>query len=138
MKLLVIAKAEWFKSRGKGFGYKTWQGNAYLLIIILILLSSIFISSYMEVLGWILCVLFLFLFFDGLYASVQAMDERDQKHYSLTMRNMAWGMLITMIVLFLLSDYLIFLKNIMWVIYITGAVGFVVATVTKHRLDKIS
>ena len=133
---MVIAKVEWFKSKEKGFGYKTWQGNVFLLFIILILFSSIFLSSYMVLLGWILCGLFLFLFFDCLFASVKAMDERDQKHYSIAMRNVAWSMLITMIVISMISTYFVFLKNIMWFIYITGAVGFVVGTLTKHKLNK--
>ncbi len=138
MNLLVVAKKEWFKGKEKGIGYKTWQGNVFLLVIILIQLSSVFLSMYMEILGWILSSLFIFLLFDGIYASVQALDERDQQHYSLSMRNMAWGMIITMIVLFMLSKYLVFLQNVMWVLYITAAVGFVVAQLTKHKLDRVS
>jgi len=134
---LVIAKEEWFKSKEKGIGYETWQGNVFLLVIILIVLSSIFLSTYMKLWGWILCVLFLVLFFDGLYASVKAMDEQNRHHYSLAMRNTALAMLIAMIVLFMLSSYLIFLKNIMWIIYITVAVGFVVAISTKRKIDRI-
>lgn len=109
----------------------------FLLVIILIVLSSIFLSTYMKILGWILCVLFLFLLFDGLYASLKAMDERNRHHYSLAMRNTALAMLITMIVLFMLSGYLTFLKNIMWAIYITCAVGFVVAILTKRKIDRL-
>ncbi|UTB32177.1 MAG: hypothetical protein NKF70_11850 [Methanobacterium sp. ERen5] len=134
---MVIAKEEWFKSKDTGIGYETWQGNVFLLVIILIVLSSIFISNYMKVVGWILCVLFLVLFFDGLYAIMKAMDKQSRHHYSLAMRNTALAMLITMIILFMLSGYLIFLKNIMWVIYITGAVGFVVAILTKRKIDRL-
>jgi small-conductance mechanosensitive channel len=135
--LLVIAKEEWFKNKSKGIGYETWQGNVFLLVIILIVLTSIFLSTYTKLVGWILCVLFLFLLFDGLHASVKAMDERDRHHYSLAMRNTALAMLITMIVLFMLSGYLILLKNIMWIIYITCAVGFFVAILTKHKIDRV-
>ncbi len=137
MNLLVIAKEEWFKSKEKGVGYETWQGNVFLLVIILIVLSSIFLSTYSKVVGWILCVLFLFLLLDGLHASVKAMDKQDKHHYSLAMKNTALSMLITMIVLFMISGYLIFLKNIMWIIYITCAVGFVVAILNKRKIDRL-
>lgn len=133
---MVIAKSEWFKRLDGGFwNYKTpWQGYIYLSGTVLVLFTGI-MSPYWYI-SWICSGLFLFLFFDGMYATVKAMDERDKEHYSIAMRNMAWGMIITMIVLSMLSTELIFLKNLSWLIIITAGVGGLINLLTRYKLDR--
>lgn len=135
---MVIAKSEWFKRVDGGFwNYKTpMKGSIYLLCTSLILVLGI-LSPFMYV-GLICSGLFLFLFFDGMYATVKAMDERDKEHYSIAMRNMAWGMIITMIVLSMLSTEFVFLKNVSWLIIITAGVGGLINFLTRYKLDRDS
>ena len=132
---MVIAKSEWFKRVDGGFwNYKTpMKGSIYLLCTCLVLIIGI-LSPFMYV-GWICSGLFLFLFFDGMYATVKAMDERDKEHYSIAMRNMAWGMIITLIVLSMISSEFVFLKNVSWLIVITAGVGGLINFLTRYKLD---
>ena len=89
---MVIAKPEWFK-KNKGIlslGV-TWQGTVYLLATV----SLIFIGMMLPqnvIITVTISALFLFLFFDAMYASLKSMDERAKLHYSIAMRNAAWGM----------------------------------------------
>lgn len=94
---MVIAKPEWFKKKKGFFSYEmTWQGAIYLLITI----SVIFIGATLPqnvITTLVIVGVFLFLFFDMMYASLKSMDERAKMHYSIAMRNASWGMIITMI-----------------------------------------
>jgi hypothetical protein len=138
VKLVVIAKSEWFKREDGGFfGSKNpWQGNIFLICTVLVLLIGIL--SFNVYFGWLCSGIFLFLFCDAMYAGFKTMDERDKQHYSIAMRNTAWAMLLTMIILSTLSTEIVFLKNINWLIMITAGIGGITNILTRYKLNRDS
>lgn len=132
---MVIAKAEWFKKRKGFFSYEmTWQGAIYLLFTISVIFIGIMLPENM-IITLALTGLFLFLFFDMIYASLKSMDERAKTHYSIAMRNAAWGMIITMVVLSIISSSFNGI-NLSLLIIITALVGGVINFLTRYKLEK--
>ena len=132
---MVIAKAEWFKKRKGFFSYEmTWQGAIYLLFTISVIFIGIMLPENM-IITLALSGLFLFLFFDMIYASLKSMDERAKTHYSIAMRNAAWGMIITMVVLSIISSSFNGI-NLSLLIIITALVGGVINFLTRYKLEK--
>lgn len=136
---MVIAKPEWFK-KNKGIlslGV-TWQGTVYLLATV----SLIFIGMMLPqnvIITVTISALFLFLFFDAMYASLKSMDERAKLHYSIAMRNAAWGMIVTMILIFMiLSSFNDVKANLSLLIIFTALVGGIINFATRYKLEKES
>jgi len=83
--------------------------------------------------------LILFLFFDMLYAYLQAMDEREKSDYSVAMRNTAWGMIITIIIFsIILSSFNGIEDNLGILIIVTAFVGAIINFSTRYKLEKES
>ncbi len=132
---MVIAKAEWFKKKKGFFSYEmTWQGAIYLLITISMIFIGLMVPENM-IITLTLTGLFLFLFFDMIYASLKSMDERAKTHYSIAMRNAAWGMIITMIVLSIIASSFNEI-NLSLLIVTTALVGGVINFLTRYKLEK--
>jgi len=133
---VVIAKPEWFK-KNKGIlslGV-TWQGTVYLLATV----SLIFIGMMLPqnvIITVTISALFLFLFFDAMYASLKSMDERAKLHYSIAMRNTAWGMIVTIVMVSLVMLNFNDEVNLGVLIIATGLVGFIVNVATRYKLEK--
>ncbi|NYB27328.1 MAG: hypothetical protein HVN34_08370 [Methanobacteriaceae archaeon] len=133
---MVIAKPEWFK-KNKGIlslGV-TWQGTVYLLATV----SLIFIGMMLPqnvIITVTISALFLFLFFDAMYASLKSMDERAKLHYSIAMRNTAWGMIVTIVMVSLVMLNFNDEVNLGVLIIATGLVGFIVNVATRYKLEK--
>lgn len=132
----MIAKPEWFK-KGKGtfnFGM-TWQGAVYLLAT----LSLIFIGMMLPqdiITTLTIGGLFLFLIIDVQYASLKTMDERERLHYSIAMRNMAWGMIVTIVMVSLVMLNFNDEVNLGVLIVALGLVGFIINVTTRYKLEK--
>lgn len=133
---MVIAKPEWFK-KNKGIlslGV-TWQGTVYLLATV----SLIFIGMMLPqnvIITVTISALFLFLFFDAMYASLKSMDERAKLHYSIAMRNTAWGMIATIVMVSLVMLNFNDEVNLGVLIIATGLVGFIINVATRYKLEK--
>lgn len=114
----------------------TWQGAIYLLITI----SVIFIGATLPqnvITTLVIVGVFLFLFFDMMYASLKSMDERAKMHYSIAMRNASWGMIITMIILSIfLSSFNDIQANLGILIMVTALVGGIINFVTRYKLEQ--
>jgi len=124
----MIAKPEWFKKSKGIFSFEiTWQGAVYLLAT----LSLIFIGMMLPqniIITIIIGGLFLFLIIDAQYAFLKTLDEREYLHYSIAMRNTAWGM----IVMLNFNDEV----NLGVLIIATGLVGFIINVATRYKLEK--
>ena len=116
----------------------TWQGAVYLLAT----LSLIFIGMMLPqnvIITVTISALFLFLFFDAMYASLKSMDERAKLHYSIAMRNAAWGMIVTMILIFMiLSSFNDVKAKLSLLIIFTALVGGIINFATRYKLEKES
>ncbi|AXV40198.1 hypothetical protein [Methanobacterium sp. BAmetb5] len=132
---MVIAKAEWFKKKKGFFSYEmTWKGAIYLLVTISVIFIGVMLPENM-IITLTLTGFFLFLFFDMIYATLKSMDERAKTHYSIAMRNAAWGMIITMIVLSIISSSFNGI-NLSLLIIITALVVGVINFLTRYYLEK--
>lgn len=136
---MVIAKPEWFKKKKGFFSFEmTWQGTVYLVATASLIFIGIMLPQNI-IISVIITGLFLFLFFDMMYASLKSMDERAKMHYSIAMRNAAWGMIITMImfstILYSFND----IKSNLGVLIVTTAlVGGIINFVSRFKLEKDS
>ena len=113
----------------------TWQGTVYLLATV----SLIFIGMMLPqnvIITVTISALFLFLFFDAMYASLKSMDERAKLHYSIAMRNTAWGMIVTIVMVSLVMLNFNDEVNLGVLIIATGLVGFIVNVATRYKLEK--
>lgn len=136
---MVIAKPEWFKKKKGFFSYEmTWQGTVYLIVTA----SLIFIGMMLPqniITTITITGLFLFLFFDMMYASLKSMDERAKMHYSIAMRNAAWGMIITMIIIsIIMSSFSGIKANLGILIIVTALFGGIINFITRYKLEKES
>lgn len=135
---MVIAKPEWFKKRKGGFWNceMKWQGVLYLMITF----SLIFIGMILPQTLWngvIILAMFLFLFMDGLLASVKALDEREQMQYAISMRNASWGMIVALIVLLtLVSNFNVTKHDLYILIMLSIMVGGLVGVITRYKLQR--
>ena len=90
--IVMIAKAEWFMPRkfGWGLGIRTWQGAAYIIgiIVLLVILSFLPVDGGLRLtvtLLWGALVAYdLLLVLPKVYAGL---DEREQKHQLIAERN---------------------------------------------------
>jgi hypothetical protein len=135
---MVIAKPEWFKKRRGGFwSYEMqWQGAVYMICTVSLLFVGISLPQNL-INSVVITVAFLFLFMDGIIASVKSLDEREQMQYAISMRNAAWGMIIAMIVLMITaSNFNVtrtdLYKLIMLAIFLGGMVGLI----TRYKLQR--
>ncbi len=138
---MVIAKQEWFKNK-KGttsIFNMPLKGRIYIIITGSILFIGIFLPQNI-ITGTIITLIFLFLLMDANMASLKSMDEREHMHYSIAMRNMAWGMLIIIIIgsTTLLSYFNgTDIKTGLYIlIMITGIGGALINIITRHKLEK--
>ncbi|HEX3013824.1 MAG TPA: hypothetical protein VHO92_06095 [Methanobacterium sp.] len=134
---MVIAKPEWFNRRNKPFySYgMTWQGWIYFIVTISVLFTGIILPQNM-VTGIIITLMFLFLFMDMIIASYRSMDERGKTHYSIAMRNMAWGIIITLIVTSIILDYTNTKNSLSILIMAVILVGTSLNVLTRYKLEK--
>ena len=134
---MVIARQEWFNQRNKPFySYgMTWQGWIYFMVILVMLFTGIMLHQNM-IISLIAIGAYLFLIMDMVIASYKSMDERGKMHYSIAMRNMAWGMLITIITVSIIIDYTGIKNGITVLIWSTGLVGGLTAFITRHKLER--
>ena len=136
---MVIAKPEWFKKKKGFFSFEmTWQGTLYLIATVSLIFIGMMLPQNMLI-SLPIIGLFLFLFFDMIYASLQSMDERERSHYSIAMRNAAWGMIITMIIVAtILSSFNGIKDNLGVLIMVTAFVGAIINFSTRYKLEKES
>lgn len=136
---MVIAKPEWFKKKKGFFSFEmTWQGVVYLIATVSLIFIGIMLPENM-IISIIITGLFLFLFFDMMYASLKSMDERAKMHYSIAMRNAAWGMIITMIMIStILYSFNDIKANLGVLIVTTALVGGIINFATRYKLEKDS
>ena len=136
---MVIAKPEWFKKKKGFFSFEmSWQGVVYLIATVSLIFIGIMLPENM-IISIIITGLFLFLFFDMMYASLKSMDERAKMHYSIAMRNAAWGMIITMIMfLTILYSFNDIKANLGVLIVTTALVGGIINFATRYKLEKDS
>ena len=134
---MVIAKPEWFKKRKSDFHSfeMAWQGWIYLIIIILVLFIGLAVPQNM-VNDLITGSVFTFLFIDMITASYKSLDERGKMHYSISMMNMAWGMLITIIMGSIVLSYNDIKNGLGILIMVTALVGSLISLLTRRKLEK--
>lgn len=124
VKKMVIAKPEWYNPRNKPFySYgMTREGGVYFMGIILALFTGI--MSYQNMITSLTALgVFLFLFMDMTIASYKPIDERAKKHYSIAMRNMAWGMIITLITVSIIFNHINIEESTTVLIMFTAVIG---------------
>ena len=133
---MVIAKPEWFKKK-KGFlSYEmTWQGTVYFLCTIAVFFIGLTLPQNI-ITNLTIGGLFLFLFMDMIMASYKSMDERGKKHYSISMRNAAWGMVITIILGSIFISYIDIKNGLEILIVFTALVGGSIGFITRQKLEK--
>ncbi|MBP1944764.1 hypothetical protein [Methanobacterium petrolearium] len=136
---MVIAKPEWFKKKKGFFSFEmTWQGTVYLIATASLIFIGVMLPQNI-IISITITGLFLFLFFDMQYASLLAMDERGKSHYSIAMRNTAWGVIITMIIVsIILSSFNEIENNWGALIMVTAFVGAIINFSTRYKLEKES
>lgn len=123
------------KSKGIFSFEITWQGAVYLLAT----LSLIFIGMILPqniIITIIIGGLFLFLIIDAQYAFLKTLDEREYLHYSIAMRNTAWGMIVTIVMVSLVMLNFNDEVNLGVLIIATGLVGFIINVATRYKLEK--
>lgn len=79
---------------------------------------------------------FLFLFMDMIMATYNSMDEMGRKHYSISMRNAAWGMLITIILSSMVLSYIHMEGSLNILIIATALIGGLIGLITRYKLEK--
>ena len=134
---MVIARQEWFNQRNKPFySYgMTWQGWIYFMALLMMLFTGIMLHQNM-IISLIAIGAYLFLIMDMIIASYKSMDERGKMHYSTAMRNMAWGMIITIITASIIIDYANIENGTTVLIGSAGLVGGLIAFITRYKLEK--
>ncbi len=133
---MVIAKPEWYNRRNKpSYSYgMTWQGWIYFIVTISVLFIGILSQN--TIISIITTVAFLFLFMNMIIASYKSMDERGKTHYSIAMRNMAWVMIITVIITSIILDYINVKNSISILIVAITLVGALTNILTRYKLQK--
>lgn len=134
---MVIAKPEWFKRKNGSFlsSRITWQGAIYIIVTI----SVIFIGMTLPqniITEIIVAAVFLFLLMDANVATLKSLDEREKMHYSIAMRNMAWGIIIAIIIVSIILSYYEVKNSLNILIVVIILVGGLINFITKYRLQK--
>ena len=134
---MVIAKSEWFNNKkGKYFNFGvTWQGGIYILLLLSVLFIG-FMLPQTIIIQLIVSGVFIFLMMDFVIASYRAMDEREKSHYSIAMRNMSWGMIITMVLISITLSYFDVKNSLNFLIFATGFVGAIIGIVYNYKLKR--
>ncbi len=133
---MVITKPEWFKKKKDFNSFEmSWQGWIYLTITILVLFVGLTVPQNM-VDNLITGGLFIFLFTDMMISSYKSMDERGKRHYSIAMMNMAYGMLITIILGFIVLSYNDIKNGLGILVMFTALVGSLIGFLTRYKLEK--
>ena len=134
---MVIAKSEWFNNKkGKYFNFGvTWQGGIYILLLLSVLFIG-FMLPQTIIIQLIVSGVFIFLMMDFVIASYRAMDEREKSHYSIAMRNMAWGMIVTMVLVSITLSYFDVKNSLNFLIFATGFVGAIIGIVSNYKLKR--
>ena len=134
---MVITKPEWFKKKKSDiYSIKmSWKGWVYTIITISVLFTGLSLPQTM-VTQLTVSGLFLFLFMDMIITSYKSMDEREKAHYSISMRNMALGMLITIILSSIVIDHTNTEGSLNTVIVFTTLMGGLIGFVTRYKLEK--
>ena len=98
----MIAKPEWFKRR-KYFGWgaypSTWQGWAYMAVVIALIAIIQFLPLGTEIKMGLTFLLAIILVID--VATIMpklSKDERDKKHEAISERNALWAILLVLVV----------------------------------------
>lgn len=140
----MIAKKEWFERRkylGWGVHPKTWQGWAYiigLILIVMIVQSLPFWTSEMRFYITIGFVAFIFIDIMPIMFSVKR-DEREHKIEAVSERNAAWFMAMVLtggLVYDLIIGALNQQINVNWFIVIALFGGSIVKTITNIVLER--
>lgn len=134
---MVIAKSEWFKNKnGSFFDLKMpLQGYVYILSMVAVMLFGGVLLPDNPITNISVGGLFIFLFFDMMYAKLKSMDERAKSHYSIAMRNMLWAIIITGLMGYIILNSFN-IMNLKVLFIITIAVGMVTSIVTHYKLEK--
>ena len=134
---MVIAKPEWYNIRKKSFYTygMTWQGWIYLIAIISVLLIGLTLPQNI-ITNLTIDGIFIFLFMDTLIASYKSMDERGKMHYSIAMRNMAWGMMATIIITSIILNYTGINNGLNLLIIATTLIGAIIGFLTRYKLER--
>ena len=141
---MVIAKPEWFKRRkysGWGVTPKTWQGRAYLIVI----MSVFFIFQilpYWDVQARIIFtgawLLFLMIDISDVMIRMKK-DEREKIHEAIAERNALWIMVLVLVIGILYQLLMGALKQrieIDWFIVVALFFGLIVKTASNLYLDR--
>ena len=133
---MVIARQEWFKGKSGSHSFEmSWKGWIYSIIVVLVLFVGLAVPQNM-INNLITGGVFVFLFTDMIAASYKSMDERGKLHYSISMMNMAYGMLITIILGSIVLSYNDIKNSLGILIMVTAIVGSLIGFLTRHKLEK--
>jgi hypothetical protein len=134
---MVIAKPKWFKKRKSGFNSfeMSWKGWIYSISIVSVLFVGLTLPQTM-INNLITGGLFTFLFTDMIATHYKSLDERGKMHYSISMMNMAWGMLITIIIGSIVLNYNDIQNGLSILIMVTALVGSSIGFLTRYKLQK--
>lgn len=138
VKKMVIAKPEWFKKKNKGYLISriTWQGTVYMLATASVLFVGMTLPPTLinEI---IVTAVFLFLIMDAQIATWNSLDEREQIHTAIAMRNMAWGMIIILVAsMVIISNFDITLKDFYKIIMLIAIGGAMINFITRYKLQR--
>ena len=143
----MLGKPEWFKRRkytGWGLTPQTWQGWAYLVLLIAPLIVLRIISVWNADIALILgCVLALVLGLDVLDIMTQLkQDEREILHEALAERNATWAIVTVLAIgmAFQISSNLAAKKGVVFDPVILAALlaGMIAKAYTNWKLEKIN
>lgn len=106
----MIGKPEWFGYRVFGWGVKpkTWQGWAYVLVAIAIMLSISFMPIHENTKIWIMGAIVIILVADVLHIMTQLYntnDERENMHQLIIERNCSFAAIAALLAVAMLQTY---------------------------------
>ncbi|HOX36157.1 MAG TPA: hypothetical protein P5217_09505 [Methanoregulaceae archaeon] len=140
----MIAKPEWFEQRkysGWGVTPRSWQGWAYtlaVLVLLVIFLSIPDLDSQVRTAGTVLWVAFVVL--DILPVMVAAKkDEREYKNEAIAERNASWFMVMVLVIGILYELIISGLSHelsINWFMVLALFGGAIVKGVSNYRMDQ--
>jgi len=134
----VIAKPEWFKKKGGGiFSYKIpWQGTVYTIATIAVIFIGIMLPQNI-IIELIILAVFLFLIMDAQIATWNSLDERERTHASIATRNTAWGLIIILVIVMVVTSNLDIAKeNLYRLIFLAAFGGAIIGIITRYKLQK--
>lgn len=135
---MVIAKPEWFKRKDGGiFNYKIpRQGTAYIMVTIAVLFIGMMLPQNILI-ELIVLIVFLFLIIDAQIATWNSLDEREQMHASIAMRNTSLGLIVSLIIIMVIASNLDITKeNLYRLIFLAAFSGAAIGIITRYKLEK--